>query len=476
MKSNFLSYQKLLNFLIYLFPLSFILGNFLVNIEIFLISIIGIIYYKEELIKIRNNNILILIVIFFAIIILSTIFESLKKQDETEFIKSVLFLRYLVFLFVLRCMILNDHLDLKKFLISCLLFSSFVSIDIIFQYFYGKNILGFELVEEIRKGGSNFYASGVFDKEVIAGGFIQRFFVLGFFSIPFFIKKREIKILISVLLPLICFLAMIFSGNRMPVITFSLFLVLFLFVLSFKKLKYIPQLALIFIFSIFVFSIVNFENFKKPSENKRYEEIRMNFMRMVGGFPQPSRIIDELRRSYPELEKYKDSRKGFHLTEEWQNETAGKTDNYDLYEYRTGYTHLYITAIDLISGDPIIGRGIRSFRSACWEKVYLPNRVCQNHAHNFYLEILTDTGFVGLLVLLTAILFLLIMNFRKYNKNSNLFFYAFFFSLIIEFFPIRSTGSFFSTSNAAFIFFLIGVFIGLKELKNKKSNIFYKFF
>ena len=166
MKSNFLSYQKLLNFLIYLFPLSFILGNFLVNIEIFLISIIGIIYYKEELIKIRNNNILILIVIFFAIIILSTIFESLKKQDETEFIKSVLFLRYLVFLFVLRCMILNDHLDLKKFLISCLLFSSFVSIDIIFQYFYGKNILGFELVEEIRKGGSNFYASGVFDKEV----------------------------------------------------------------------------------------------------------------------------------------------------------------------------------------------------------------------------------------------------------------------------------------------------------------------
>ena len=476
MKSNFLSYQKLLNFLIYLFPLSFILGNFLVNIEIFLISIIGIIYYKEELIKIRNNNILILIVIFFAIIILSTIFESLKKQDETEFIKSVLFLRYLVFLFVLRCMILNDHLDLKKFLISCLLFSSFVSIDIIFQYFYGKNILGFELVEEIRKGGSNFYASGVFDKEVIAGGFIQRFFVLGFFSIPFFIKKREIKILISVLLPLICFLAMIFSGNRMPVITFSLFLVLFLFVLSFKKLKYIQQLALIFIFSIFVFSIVNFENFKKPSENKRYEEIRMNFMRMVGGFPQPSRIIDELRRSYPELEKYKDSRKGFHLTEEWQNETAGKTDNYDLYEYRTGYTHLYITAIDLISGDPIIGRGIRSFRSACWEKVYLPNRVCQNHAHNFYLEILTDTGFVGLLVLLTAILFLLIMNFRKYNKNSNLFFYAFFFSLIIEFFPIRSTGSFFSTSNAAFIFFLIGVFIGLKELKNKKSNIFYKFF
>ena len=79
-------------------------------------------------------------------------------------------------------------------------------------------------------------------------------------------------------------------------------------------------------------------------------------------------------------------------------------------------------------------------------------------------------------MLLTAILFLLIMNFRKYNKNSNLFFYAFFFSLIIEFFPIRSTGSFFSTSNAAFIFFLIGVFIGLKELKNKKSNIFYKFF
>ena len=41
---------------------------------------------------------------------------------------------------------------------------------------------------------------------------------------------------------------------------------------------------------------------------------------------------------------------------------------------------------------PIIGGGIKSFRNNCINIIHLPNRVCENHPHNFILEILNDTG------------------------------------------------------------------------------------
>ena len=57
----------------------------------------------------------------------------------------------------------------------------------------------------------------------------------------------------------------------------------------------------------------------------------------------------------------------------------------------------------------------------------------------------------------------------KFNKIFLLTFYALFVSLIIEFFPFRSQGSFFSVWNASYTFFLLGIFCGLYDLKPKKS-------
>ena len=48
----------------------------------------------------------------------------------------------------------------------------------------------------------------------------------------------------------------------------------------------------------------------------------------------------------------------------------------------------------------------------------------------------------------------------------HIYLYAILFALIIEFFPIRSTGGFFSTTNASYIFLLMGMFLGLKNFKN----------
>jgi len=441
-----------LNFLICVIPLAFILGNFFINAIITIFCITGIFFYKNNIFRINKNKISAIFFIFFLIVITATIFEGYNNPKNLQFTKSILFLRYFIFLLILSQMIINNDLNIKLFIKSCLFFSILVSLDIILQYFYGKNILGYEAEEHRR--------SGLFGDEIIAGGYIQRFSIFGLFALPYLLKKTGNKIFLYLSFFIIIFLGAFLSGNRMPLIMFLFFILLLSLTFNLKKLKFIGQISLALLVSIFIFLVTNFDNFK------------INYQRFLGGIPNPAKIINELKKNYPELKKYEGTKTAFHQTEEAKKNVG----SYETFDLKTGHIHLYITSLDLISDDPFIGRGIRSFRNTCWEKRHLPNRLCQNHAHNFYLEILNDTGFLGLALIVLPLFYLIIKCFKKYRKKNYLFFYPVFFSLIIEFFPFRSSGSFFSTYNSTFIFFLIGLLIGMNELKKKNllksSNIF----
>ena len=69
-------------------------------------------------------------------------------------------------------MIANKDFNFKSFLFSCLIFSGFIAIDVLIQSILGSSLFGFK---------SDVWNSGMFDDEKIAGGFIQRFAILGFF-------------------------------------------------------------------------------------------------------------------------------------------------------------------------------------------------------------------------------------------------------------------------------------------------------
>ena len=130
-----------------------------------------------------------------------------------------------------------------------------------------------------------------------------------------------------------------------------------------------------------------------------------------------------------------------------------------------------LTSLDLFIDDPIIGKGIKSFRNNCNNKVYLPNRVCESHPHNFILEILNDTGIIGLMTILIPVLILLINLYKDYllgevrrNNISNWIYLSIIMSLLTYFFPFKSTGSFFTTFNSTYIFLIIGFSLGLNEI------------
>ena len=75
-----------------------------------------------------------------------------------------------------------------------------------------------------------------------------------------------------------------------------------------------------------------------------------------------------------------------------------------------GQKGLIFTAIDTWSRNKIFGNGMKSFRINCQANPqyiltettdFSKNlRQCSNHPHNYYFEILTETGIVGLFIVL----------------------------------------------------------------------------
>ena len=190
-------------------------------------------------------------------------------------------------------------------------------------------------------------------------------------------------------------------------------------------------------------------------------KVAYNFL---GGIPNLKIIYSEVTRDYSELEKYK-GKTWFHYTEEFKDK-----EKYRYIPKWSAYNHLYITSLDLFLEKPLTGRGIKSFRETCKEKVHLPNRICSTHQHNYHLQILNDTGLIGYLIFFGVIIFIMFKCFRKNNLRSNIYFYAALSVLLIEFMPLRSTGGFFSTINSAYIFLMIGILLGLKELGYKSKD------
>ena len=63
-----------------------------------------------------------------------------------------------------------------------------------------------------------------------------------------------------------------------------------------------------------------------------------------------------------------------------------------------------------------IGGGLKNFRYYCHTRPNIDknsNFVCNMHPHNYYLEILTETGLVGFIILVSAFLLILQSTFIK---------------------------------------------------------------
>jgi O-antigen ligase len=152
---------------------------------------------------------------------------------------------------------------------------------------------------------------------------------------------------------------------------------------------------------------------------------------------------------------------------------------YDILNFKnSGHGRLFFSAFSLWENNKIFGVGLKNYRIICnsskLNEYTGQKENCSTHPHNFYAEILVETGLVGLFLFSLFLLYFfkfILLNLRKIqNKEYNPIIYGSLFIILIYIWPIRSSGSFFSTWNAAFFWFNIGLSLFIsRKMTNKVS-------
>ncbi len=432
----FFSKNYIINFIILLIPISYIIGNLALNLNIFLLIIFTFLFFKRDVFHIKYGLTDKLILILFLYILVNGFFNNFfnfnfpnAPNQHIVLIKSFLFLRFLVLYFIVRYLVCREIIDYKLLFFVYGLFAFFVSFDLIIQYTFGKNLLGME-------GGSR-RLSGVFGDEYIAGGFIQKFFIFLPYSVLFFSKIRN-KFLLHILLLFIfgiTLFGVLASGNRMPLFLTILALVL-IFIYEKKLRKLIGSAFIVF---LLVFSFLLKTNDRTFNHFNEFKTKSFEFI---------SYFHESLLSSEKVLPK-------------------------------NVYVKEFVSGILTWQQNRIFGSGVKSFFLNCSsiEKDIKTKYVgsCNTHPHNYYLEIATSLGILGLflsiiifsIILIKSITFTLNSSVVPEIKN---IFVPFFIIFVSEIFPLKTTGSFFTSQTGNFLFIILAFVVGLMELSKTRSN------
>ena len=447
--TKFYSKTYLINILFSFIPVSFIAGNLILNLNILLLIVASIIIYKNEIIKIKIYFLDKIIIIFFSYALLIGLFNNIYSYYSEDsyyniaiLIKTFSYLRYLILYFVIRYLIDKNLISFKFFFLSCTFSSLFVCLDLIYQFNFGKDIFGF--IATPRR------MSGPFGDELIAGGYLQRFSIFSFFLFPFFfnIKNKKNSYLILFTFSTLIIFGLIIAGNRMPIILFIL--MPFLIFIFEKKIRKFFIIYLFCAVSIFL-TAYNFNT----NIQKHFGHFKTKIIKIINGFSSSNIMSQEdLENVYLDNVKIK---MDYYLIKIGDKQFLMSTTH--MKEFYSGYA----TWLQ----NKFIGGGIKSFKYNCPKNF----KNCGPHPHNYYLEILSDLGLIGFIIISLIFGIVLYISFiKKYFTNSNLkenkLIIPFLFLFFVEIFPIKTTGSFFTTGNATFIFLLMAITVGLSRKQN----------
>lgn len=474
------SHLIFVNILFMAIPLAFILGNAALNIS-FTVFILYFIYkiIANKDYNYLNNLYLKLLLVFWIYLIFNSIFIN---YSEITLLKSLSYIRFILLPFAIIYFFKDDLFSKKTIFYFYSTLSSLISIDIFFQYFNGLNIFGYppkfcitiskerlitsgvetkvpfdmpdlKIVSIFEKPDASGQLlincerfSGIFNNELVAGSFLL------LIILPFLIFlmnfKSEIKysnIIFFITFLLIVF-ASIISGDRAPVLIFIISIFVLFLVLDVSFIKKISSAILLITLCLFVI-------FSTPHLKHRFID-------------WPIQTLGKTNQS--KVFKYK------------QNQSLIK-----IFIFETQWGLHYLTAYDLAKENLFFGNGVKSFRDKCKKhninylketyldknefKMYVhgPDTGCSTHPHNFYLELLSDSGLIGFIIFSTFVLTFLTRIYLK-TKNKNLIFFSIFSILVSFMFPLKPTGSFFSTWHGYLMWIIISFYLYWSELNSKK--------
>lgn len=407
--------------LLILLPAALISGPFLPDLFITLIALFFFILYNQDKDKeflVSKTLFFRLFIIFFIYLVIGSIFsDSIMLSLKS----SVTYIRFGIFSIAIIYIFKNNKKFVKFFYLTLLVTLIILLFDGYFQFFTGKNTFGYTSIRPDRLGG-------LFFDELILGSYISKMLpILITFA---FLNKEIIHRHYIILLIILSYGLVFLSGERSAFLTTTLYLVMITpFLIGIKK----TTTLFILITTIFILLISTNKNIKS-----RYVD---QMLIHVIGHPKAKVFMPD-------------------------------------------HIGIFTSAIDIFKKNVFIGGGVKTFRVNCKNtvnkklmelKTDYPNiTFCNTHPHNYYLQLLAETGLIGFLFVL-AIFIRLFFNYLKQisflisnKKIVNKSYICILAGLIIAIWPLATTGNFFNNWICSNLFLTIGIYlyVSSNEIKN----------
>ena len=401
-------------------PISFIVGNAVININIILIDILfiySIFNFKNFDFQYYRKDIFFLLLILFYMLANSFYQNIIIKNNQfidEGLIRSFGLVRYILFYFSTIYFFKSLGKNKNKIFNLWIIILLIVIFDIFYERSFGKNILN-------NISPSSERIASFFGDELIAGyfilgfGFICTCYLIENISFKKFNYSKYIKILFLILIPVTIFI----TGERS---NFIKSIILFLVILFFFD-KYKIKINLKKFLGILLFILVSFIFL---SENLKTRYLT---------------LFNEVQNAY-----------------ETKDENLLKKTKH-FYNYKMGY--------EIFIENKLFGVGNKKFREACLDKKNKIDEIyfmfgCTTHPHQTYLEILSENGLVGFILIFSVSIIFIINTFKNFLINRNFIQLSGLLFFILLWIPFLPYGSFFSTAS----FSLTIINISLARLYN----------
>ena len=359
------------------------------------------------------------LIVFFVFCFYCILVSIFVAEDAVLSLESSLFyFRIGVFSCVIWYMIDRDKKILDYFYFILVFCFSALVLDGYFQYFVGLNIIGLP--------ASGVRISSFFGDELIMGSYLSRLFPL-LFALFVIKKKRKYEIYyISILFILIDILIYI-SGERAAFFFFNLSTIFIIILIK----QYQKFRLVLFLISFILIGAITLTN---PAIKNR----------MISGPAKSMGLVKE---------------------------------NKEKNIFTKGHDSLIRTAYKMFLDKPIFGHGPKMFRVICKDEKYAVGvKSCNKHPHNFYIQLLAETGIIGFMFLFSALLYVVYCALRqlktilfkeqRYLTDYQVCLLA---CLLITVWPLSPNGNFFNNWLMICYSLPVGFYLHSIYGKNKKE-------